>query len=105
MALEVAPTVDIDRLKKAVLDEATHERWGDLHSIRWASETFAALVAERYAGTMPIIYVDREPDPFVKTRMNAMRCPVCGHRLDDMDGCDSCAADREAAETEGWDDE
>ena len=35
----------------------------------------------------------------VVLRMNAMRCTECGHRLDDMGGCDSCAADREA---EGW---
>ena len=38
--------------------------------------------------------------PFVSLPMNAMRCVVCGHRLDDMGGCDSCAADIEAAMTE-----
>lgn len=27
--------------------------------------------------------------------LNALRCVVCGHRLDDMDGCDGCAADLE----------
>jgi len=37
----------------------------------------------------------------VLRRLNAMRCEVCGHRLDDLGGCDSCAADREAQE---WDD-
>ena len=56
----VVPTgeagLDVERLARAVLDEATCDRWGDLHSIRWASETFAALVAERYNGTMPAKY-------------------------------------------------
>jgi len=37
------------------------------------------------------------PGQPVTLPLNAMRCEVCGHRLDDMDGCDSCAADREAA--------
>jgi hypothetical protein len=36
--------------------------------------------------------------PFVSKMLNEMRCRVCGHRLDDMGGCDSCAADREAEE-------
>lgn len=31
---------------------------------------------------------------YVKLPLNAMRCAVCGHRLDDMGGCDSCAFDR-----------
>lgn len=48
--------LDVPRLMRAVVAEATCERWGDLHSIRWASETFAALVAERYAGTLPPEY-------------------------------------------------
>lgn len=39
---------------------------------------------------------------FVTLPLNAMRCEVCGHRLDDMDGCDSCAADLEAF---GWSDD
>lgn len=34
----------------------------------------------------------------VTKRLDAMRCVVCGHRLDGMAGCDSCTADREAAE-------
>jgi hypothetical protein len=42
---------------------------------------------------------------YVTLRLNAMRCVVCGHRLDDMDGCDSCAADREAALVEALTDE
>lgn len=32
--------------------------------------------------------------PFVSLPMNAMRCVVCGHRLDDMGGCDSCTSDK-----------
>ena len=42
---------------------------------------------------------------YVTKRMDAMRCIVCGHRLDEMGGCDSCAADREAAEIEHVDHE
>lgn len=38
----------------------------------------------------------------VTVRLNAMRCEACGHRLDDMGGCDSCAADLEAF---GWSDD
>lgn len=36
--------------------------------------------------------------PDITKRLDAMRCVVCGHRLDGMSGCDSCAGDREAAE-------
>lgn len=38
--------------------------------------------------------------PFISKPLDATRCVECGHRLDDMGGCDSCASDREAAE---WD--
>jgi hypothetical protein len=43
--------------------------------------------------------------PFVSLPLNAMRCVVCGHRLDDMGGCDDCAGDREAAMWEASDDD
>lgn len=37
-------------------------------------------------------------DPeYVVLPLNAMRCVVCGHRLDDMGWCDGCMADKEAA--------
>lgn len=38
--------------------------------------------------------------PFISKPLDAMRCRKCGHRMDDMYGCDSCAADREASELE-----
>jgi hypothetical protein len=56
--------------------------------------------------TCPDDHVPGCPGPFggdheyVVLPMNAMRCSDCGHRLDDMGGCDSCAADIEAAMTE-----
>lgn len=40
--------------------------------------------------------------PFISKPLDATRCVVCGHRMDDMGGCDSCAADREAEETEDY---
>ena len=40
---------------------------------------------------------------FIVKPLDATRCVECGHRLDEMGGCDSCTADREAAEFETHD--
>lgn len=54
-------------------------------------------------GVPEVITLPASRDEYVVVPLNAMRCSACGHRLDDMGGCDSCAADLEALLAEGDD--